>query len=236
MIELRGASLVYQDHGRQIHACREIDLTLHPGEFLGILGPSGSGKSSLLYLMSGLKQPTGGAVEYEGKSLPGMTHSERSRLRLQDFGFVFQYPYLVGYLSALENVLSAAPQRDAQSEAEDLLNRLGLGDYGRRRPHELSGGQRQRVCVARALVGGRKVVFADEPTASLDHDSGLEVMRLLREERRDGALVMVTHDPTMLAGADRIIRIESGEIADPDWRAPDGPTSSEGPAETEIPR
>ncbi len=234
MIEAVEASLVYQDHGRDIHACRSISLGVQPGEFLGILGPSGSGKSSLLYLMSGLKTPTSGRILYDGKPLSAMSRSEKSRLRLQEFGFVFQYPYLIGYLSALENVLSAAPQRDARTEAEEMLDRLGLADSKHRRPHELSGGQRQRVCVARALIGGRRAVFADEPTASLDHDSGMEVMRLLRSERREGALVMVTHDPSMLAGADRIVRIESGELVESSGPQENSPPSHAGPPNRSV--
>lgn len=208
------ASLVYEDHGREVVACREISLTVAPGEFLGILGPSGSGKSSLLYLLSGLKSPTSGEILVGGRRLADMSDGQRSRLRLEVFGFVFQYPYLLGYLSALENVLVARPGEDRTQEAEDMLARLGLADKLRRLPHELSGGERQRVCVARALLGGPHVIFADEPTASLDHQNGVQVVNLLNEFRGAGALVMVTHDAGMLEGADRVLVIGEGEIVE----------------------
>lgn len=215
MIELESASLVYEDHGREVFACRQIDLTLNPGEFLGILGPSGSGKSSLLYLMSGMKLPTSGSVSFEGRDLAKLGDTDRSKVRLDDFGFVFQHPFLVGYLTAYENVLLACPNRDRSSQAEDLMQKLGVLDLAGRYPHQLSGGQKQRVCVARALLGEPKAVFADEPTAALDHTNGLAVMELMAANRGDGALVVVTHDPSMLARADRIVEIEDGRLLEP---------------------
>lgn len=214
MIEARDASLVYNDHGRDVYACREVSLEVHPNEFLGILGPSGSGKSSLLYLLSGLKQPTSGLVAYRGRDLKAMGDEDRANLRLAEFGFVFQQPYLLGYLTALENVLVAAgPKgRGNQVEAQGLLESLGIGQKQHRLPHELSGGERQRVCVARALLGSPQAIFADEPTASLDHTNGSQVVQLLNEHRGKGALIMVTHDPTMLERADRVLRIVDGQI------------------------
>jgi len=207
------ATLQYSDQGRPLFACREVSVSVYSGEFLGILGPSGSGKSSLLYLLSGLKIPTSGEVRYGDVVLSGLQEEERSTLRLKDFGFIFQQPYLLGYLTALENVMVAVPDRgDVEFEARELLNQLGLGKKTHRHPHELSGGERQRVCVARALLGKPKVVFADEPTASLDHANGAEVVRLLNHFRGTGSLVMVTHDPSMLANADRVVRLEDGSI------------------------
>jgi putative ABC transport system ATP-binding protein len=213
LIEARKATLAYQDHGRVIHACREVDLTVNPGEFLGILGPSGSGKSSLLYLLSGMRTPTSGEVLLEGRSIHEGGDERKAKTRLERFGFVFQLPHLIGYLTALENVLLASPGEDRAEEAKDLLADLGLGDHLHRRPHELSGGQKQRVCVARALAGGRSVIFADEPTAALDQQNGLQVVEKLARRRGKGALVMVTHDPIMLQEADRIIQLVDGRIA-----------------------
>ncbi|MBL8060717.1 MAG: ABC transporter ATP-binding protein [Chthonomonas sp.] len=212
MIRAQNASLVYRDHGRELFACREVNLEVREGEFLGILGPSGSGKSSLLYLMSGLKTPSSGVIDYAGQDLNALDDAQRAETRLKDFGFVFQYPYLLGYLSAFENVQIARPDQDLRTEAGELLSSLGLGEKKQRLPHELSGGERQRVCVARALLGKPKVIFADEPTANLDHTNGLQVVELLNRHRGGGALVMVTHDPSMLGEADRIVRLEDGEL------------------------
>ena len=214
MIQARAASVVYFDHGREVFACRNIDLEVHPGEFLGILGPSGSGKSSLLYLLSGLKTPTSGDVVFDGRSVASLSDEERSRMRLNDFGFVFQQPFLLGYLTAIENVTVATVGKAAYDEANEILDRLGLSQKSHRYPHELSGGERQRVCVARALLGQPKVVFADEPTASLDHSNGSQVVHLLNQHRGSGSLVMVTHDPSMLAEADRIVELNDGMLAE----------------------
>jgi len=214
LIQACGASLVYEDHGREVFAVRAVDLTVHDGEFLGILGPSGSGKSSLLYLLSGLKTPSAGEIRLDGQALASRTETERAEIRLTRFGFVFQHPHLLGYLSALENVLLARPDGDRRPEAETLLTTLGLADKAHRLPYELSGGERQRVCVARALMGRPRAVFADEPTAALDHRNGVQVVEMLNQGRGDGALIIVTHDPTMLVHADRIVTLVDGEIAE----------------------
>lgn len=184
-------------------------MDVRDGEFLGILGPSGSGKSSLLYLLSGLKVPSSGTVEFSGGPLSALSDDARSLLRRREFGFVFQQPFLLGYLSALENVLVAG---GSPEDGLALLASLNLAEKAHRQPHELSGGERQRVCVARALANRPKVVFADEPTAALDHTNGVNVVTLLNRLRGDGSLVMVTHDESMLAEADRIVRIVDGRI------------------------
>ncbi len=215
MLQVKSASLVYQDQGRDLFACREVSLEVRENEFLGILGPSGSGKSSLLYLMSGLKTPSSGQITFDGKPLSGMDDASRANLRLKEFGFVFQQPYLLGYLSAIENVLVAQPSGGTIESATDLLTSLGLANKLHRLPHELSGGERQRVCVARALMGNPRIIFADEPTASLDHKNGVAVVNLLNDLRGKGALVMVTHDPTMLERADRIVRLVDGHVSEP---------------------
>ncbi len=212
MIEARDASLVYSDHGRDVFACRDVSVKIGDGEFVGILGPSGSGKSSLLYLLSGLKTPTQGDILYRERSLPRMSDEERSRLRLKEFGFVFQQAFLLGYLTVLENVMVAFEGTPPRDEAVSLLETLGLGDKLQRKPHELSGGERQRVCVARSLLGGPSVIFADEPTAALDHKNGEAVVDLLNHHRGKGSLVMVTHDETMLREADRIVRLVDGVV------------------------
>lgn len=212
MIQACDASLIYSDHGKDVFACRTVTMDVRENEFLGILGPSGSGKSSLLYLLSGLKIATEGQVRFGGHSLAAMSDAERSKLRLREFGFVFQQPYLLGYLTARENVMVANNKGRFVEQAAELLDRLGLGDKMHRLPHELSGGERQRVCVARALLGEPKIIFADEPTAALDHTNGRHVVELLNANRGAGSLVMVTHDPSMLEQANRVLRLDDGSI------------------------
>jgi putative ABC transport system ATP-binding protein len=212
LIHADGASLVYWDHGKQVFACRDVHLEIRNGEFVGVLGPSGSGKSSLLYLLSGLKLPTSGSVNYEGQDLNLLSEDQRSRRRLREFGFIFQQPYLLGYLNVFENVILAASNGNSQDDAAALLGSLGMGSHLHRLPHELSVGERQRVCAARALVGKPKVIFADEPTAALDHANGAQVVQLLNRHRGAGSLVMVTHDPSMLEGADRVLKISEGHV------------------------
>lgn len=213
MIQAAGAELRYMDHGKEVFAVHGVDLEIAESEYCGILGPSGSGKSSLLYLLSGLKQPTAGQILYQGKDFARLPEAACAEIRLREFGFVFQHAYLLGYLSILENILVARPGEDRSEEAQSLLKSLGIAEKAHRLPHELSGGERQRACVARALLGRPKVIFADEPTASLDHANGLAVVQLLKEYRGEAAVVMVTHDESMLSGADRIIRIEDGRVA-----------------------
>ncbi len=213
MLLSRAATLKYQDHGREVFAVRDASLEILPNEFVGILGPSGSGKSSLLYLLSGLKSPSSGEVVYDGRTLSEMTDEGRSHLRLEEFGFVFQQPYLLGYLTARENILVVPRASGTGKQADELLEQLGLSAKAHRYPHELSGGERQRVCVARALFGSPRIIFADEPTAALDHRNGLSTVRLLNQLRGTGSLIMVTHDPSMLEEADRIIRLADGTIS-----------------------
>lgn len=212
MILASDVNLVYDDHGREVFACRDVNLTVREKEFVGVLGPSGSGKSSLLYLLSGLKDPTSGGVRYRGVEFRACDDRRRAAIRREEFGFVFQYPYLIGFLSALENVLTGwLNGAEGVERAASLLERLGLGEKMHRRPDELSGGERQRVCIARALLNNPKALFADEPTASLDPKTGEEVVRLLAEHRT-GALVLVTHDRRILTGADRVLRMEDGRV------------------------
>lgn len=209
-------SLAYGDGDRITYAVSDVDIDIPARGFVGVMGPSGSGKSSLLYLLSGLKRPTSGEIEIEGAPLGRMDERAVTRLRRDRFGFVFQSPFLLNYLTARENVLAAAPPKDlhAADRAEELFQSLGIASLADKFPHHLSGGERQRVCVARAMINGPDVIFADEPTAALDHANGHTVIDLLASYRDRGTVIVVTHDPEMLADADHIFRMRDGRLED----------------------
>ncbi|MBB6050901.1 ABC transporter ATP-binding protein [Armatimonas rosea] len=208
-------ALAYRDGERTTYALREVSLSLPPGKFYGIMGPSGSGKSSLLYLLSGLKRPTGGAVTLGSTPLSQLPDAELMRLRRTRFGFVFQQPFLLTYLTALENIVVAAPKPDAaaRQKAQELLESLGLASMAGKLPGQLSGGERQRVAVARALINDPEILFADEPTAALDQTNGHRVIEALAAWRSKGTVIVVTHDAGMLTGADQLIQLRDGILS-----------------------
>ncbi len=198
---------------------RGVSLAIEPGQFVCVVGRSGSGKSTLLNILSSLLSPDAGSVRYQGRDLAAMTEAERNRLRATDFSMVFQMHHLLPYLTARENVLtpflsglrpvSAARRRRAM----ECLDQVGLADKAKRLPGALSGGERQRVAIARALVTEPRIVFADEPTGSLDGDTGTHIMRLLTELNAEGlTVVMVTHEPAYAAMASRVITMRDGSI------------------------
>jgi putative ABC transport system ATP-binding protein len=215
MLQGERLTLTYQDGPSTIDAVHEVSIAIEDHQFIGILGPSGSGKSSLLYLLSGLRRPTRGEVYLDDRAYGRMSDRERVALRRQEFGFVFQQHFLINYLTALENVMVAAPVQDKAhaAQARALLADLGMGDKLHRFPYELSGGERQRVAVARAMIHRPRVIFADEPTGLLDRHTGLQVMALLRSYRDQGSLIAVTHNPEILTEADLVITLRDGEIA-----------------------
>jgi putative ABC transport system ATP-binding protein len=216
MLTAEGLTLDYGRGTELAHAVDQVTVSVGEGDFLGVIGPSGSGKSSLMYLLSGLKRPTRGRVTFEELDYGRLRPSSLMRLRRERFGFVFQQHFLINYLSVLENVLVGATVREGTSErwARELLARVGLEDKIDQRPYQLSIGQRQRVAVVRALVHRPTVVFADEPTAALDQATGRQVVEVLAEYRRTTgrSLVVVTHDPDMLLGADRVLRMRDGRL------------------------
>jgi putative ABC transport system ATP-binding protein len=216
MLQGESLTLTYQDGDATINAVNGVSLSVEDHQFIGILGPSGSGKSSLLYLLSGLRRPTQGDVYLDGRAYGKMPERERVALRRSEFGFVFQQHFLINYLTALENVMVAAPVQDKAhaAQAEALLADLGMGDKLHRFPYELSGGERQRTAVARAMIHRPRVIFADEPTGLLDRRTGLQVMALLRGYRKQGSLIAVTHNPEILSEADLVITLRDGRIAD----------------------
>lgn len=209
-------NLVYDmDKKVQTVALRDINLALSGNRLVGILGPSGSGKSSLLYCMAGLRRPTSGVISYEDYTYGGMSLPQLAALRRKEFGFIFQRHFLIDYMTVLDNVLTPlnGKSKELREKATELLKRLGIEDTAFKKPNQLSGGQRQRAAIARALVSDPKVIFCDEPTASLDHTSAHEVMKLLDEYKQHAMVLVVTHDESILNNADTIIRIWDGSIA-----------------------
>jgi len=199
----------------------DVDVSVSPGEFVAIIGPSGSGKSSLLYLLGLLDRPTSGEVYLEGVATSALDDDSRADMRLATLGFVFQFHFLLPEFSARENVmlpmraLRRLSEKAQIARADMLLEQLGLKEHAHKRPDQMSGGQRQRVAIARALANDPKVVLADEPTGNLDTHAGERVLEILRglvdTQRR--AVVVVTHDLALAARADRQIRIVDGKIA-----------------------
>lgn len=216
MLQADKLTLSYQDGGFTVDAVKDISISFEDHQFIGILGPSGSGKSSLLYLLSGLRQPTTGEICLDDRVYSKMSENERVALRRSDFGFVFQQHFLINYLTALENVMVAAPVQDKAhvEQARALLADLGMGDKLHRFPYELSGGERQRVAIARAMIHRPRIIFADEPTGLLDRRTGLQVMALLRGYRDKGSLIAVTHNPEILTEADLVITLRDGHVTD----------------------
>ena len=220
ILSTEGISLVYEDGARRTYALRDVSIQIPNRRFVGIMGPSGSGKSSLLYILSGLKRPTSGDVHIGDYRFGGHSDLDLIDLRRQRFGFVFQQPYLLVWQTAMENVLMGAPTLDAAARKKALgyFEQLGIAGLADKLPSQLSGGEKQRVCVARAMMNDPDVIFADEPTASLDHANGHLVVDLLSAYREQGTVVVVTHDPEMLTGADSILMMRDGQSLG--WRDP----------------
>lgn len=222
MLEAREAALVYRGGGYEVVAVTGVNLRITPGEFCGVMGPSGNGKSSLLYLLSGLRLPSAGQILFRSWDYRQLGAQGLADLRRTYFGFIFQQHFLINYLSVLENVLVAcrADRHTGVASAAapgervvEMMDRLGLKGLSCKFPYELSGGQRQRVAVARALANQPDILFADEPTASLDRAAAREVVRILDEYRAAGGTVMlVTHDRDVLRSADRVLTMQDGAL------------------------
>ncbi|RSS82134.1 ABC transporter ATP-binding protein [Streptomyces sp. WAC06614] len=197
------------------------EFSVHPGEVVAVMGPSGSGKSTLLHCLAGIVPPDSGTITYAGRDLTAMNDTERSALRRTEFGFVFQFGRLVPELTCVENValplrLAGVKRKQAEQTALTWMERLQVEDLAAQRPGEVSGGQGQRVAVARALVTGPRVLFADEPTGALDSLNGELVMQLLTEAARstNAAVVLVTHETRVAAWSDREIVVRDGRSRD----------------------
>jgi putative ABC transport system ATP-binding protein len=202
-------------------ALQGTGVAVGAGEVLAIMGPSGSGKSTLLHCLAGIVRPDAGTISYAGQDLVAMSDKARSALRRTEFGFVFQFGQLVPELTCLDNVtlplrLAKVSRVRAEDIARQWLERLEVPEVARKRPGDVSGGQAQRVAVARALISGPRVVFADEPTGALDSYNGEKVMRMLTDAARqsNAAVVLVTHEARVAAYADREVIVRDGKAID----------------------
>lgn len=218
VIRLRDAQLTLQGNAGPVPILRGISFDVAPGETVGLVGPSGSGKSSLLMLMGGLERASGGQVHALGQDLTALDEDALARFRLGNMGVVFQSFHLIPTMTALENIatpLELAGVPDAFARAEAELDRVGLGGRQDHYPGQLSGGEQQRVALARAAAPRPAILLADEPTGNLDGANGQAIMDLLFALSRDhgATLVLVTHDPALAARCDRVIRLDDGRIA-----------------------
>ena len=217
MLCAKNISKRFASRGSVVPVLKEVSLDIAEGEFVSIVGRSGSGKTTLLNVLSTLVQPDGGDLYYQDNNLATFSESHLNRLRQSDFSVIFQFHHLLPYLTVLENTLlpfmrSLIPvDKEAVQKARQCLDKVGLADKADRLPGNLSGGEQQRVAIARALVKSSKVLFADEPTGSLDKATGEQIMGLLSELHEEGlTVVMVTHEPAYARLAERIVEIEDG--------------------------
>jgi lipoprotein-releasing system ATP-binding protein len=215
----------YRKHAVKVRVLNGLDLEVSSGEFVSIVGVSGSGKSTLLHLLGTLDRPDQGEVHLDGQRIDDLPARDRDELRNQTFGFIFQFYHLLPELTTLENVLM--PQMIAHSafgwfrnrralrrQGTALLERVGLGHRLKHKPTELSGGEMQRAAIARALINQPRILLADEPTGNLDAETGVDIVRLLRDlNRHDGlTIIMVTHNLDLAAETDRVVRLSGGRV------------------------
>ncbi|KQV50231.1 ABC transporter ATP-binding protein [Pelomonas sp. Root1217] len=220
MLQMEKLQKVYRTEMVETYALRDFNLTVNEGEFVAVTGPSGSGKTTFLTIAGLLEAFSGGSYKLDGIDVSRMGDAERSRIRNQKIGFIFQAFNLIPDLSVLDNIEVPLRYRgfggaERKKRAADALARVGLSARGRHYPAELSGGQQQRVAIARALAGEPRLLLADEPTGNLDSAMARSVMELLEELHRDGAtIVMVTHDPQLAARAQRNVHVIDGQVVD----------------------
>jgi putative ABC transport system ATP-binding protein len=219
VLELVDVVMRYGSGPTEVRALTDVSLTVAPGELVAVRGPSGCGKSTLLHLAGGLEDPSAGRVLVAGREVQAMAARERAELRRSSVGYVFQRLNLVPGLTALENVmlpreLAGVPTRTARAEAREALASVGLDQQLDRYPDDFSGGQQQRIAIARAVIGERPLILADEPTGALDTTTGDRVIELLASlpTERGTAVVLVTHEPRYAAWADRVVSLRDGRI------------------------
>ncbi|WP_234123564.1 ABC transporter ATP-binding protein [Clostridium hydrogenum] len=215
-LKMESVNLVY-DIGKELqtYALKDINISLEGNRIIGIMGPSGSGKSSLLYTFAGLKCPTSGKVYYNEVDYAASSSDKNAELRRTDFGFIFQKHFLIDYMTVLQNVLTPIndDSKEAKMKAVTILDKLQILNISGKKPHQLSVGQKQKVAIARAFIGEPKVIFADEPTAALDHEAAVSVMEFFKSYGKEKMIIIVTHDKTILKDADSIINMFDGKVA-----------------------
>lgn len=213
----------YVVNKRQNNVLRNVNLEISEGEMVGIMGPSGSGKTTLLYTISGMDEATAGKIEFYGEELTGLSANEISDIRLKKMGFVFQQMYMLKNLSIYDNIIlpayqaagSSKERKEINDRAKMLMAKLGINDVADNDVNEVSGGQLQRACIARSMVNHPKIIFADEPTGSLNKQNSREVMEELNKLNREGTtMLIVTHDVKVASRCERILYIEDGNIRD----------------------
>lgn len=220
LVRVENVSKAYDLGTQRVHALRDVSLSIEAGVFLAIAGPSGSGKSTLLNLIGCIDTPTSGKILIDGQDVSGRTPDQLADLRARSIGFVFQTFNLLPVLSARENIeypllqLKELSREERRSRVEHFLDVVQLSKYGNQRPNQLSGGQRQRVAIARALATHPKIVLADEPTANLDHKTGEGILALMKDINLafKTTFIFSTHDKKVMAKADRLVRVEDGQI------------------------
>jgi len=203
-------TLTYRDGDTSRTIIDDVSVGFDDSRASVLLGPSGSGKTSLLLLLSSLRRPTSGTVTFNGRPITETKTAES--IRYEHFGFVFQQHFLIPYLSVLENVCMARRDRDLRRPALEILEWLGIRELATHKPYQLSGGERQRVAIARALVKRPSVIFADEPTASLDRDNAVNIYSVLRSFSHGCILIVATHDPSLLAGDEQVLTISRSRL------------------------
>jgi putative ABC transport system ATP-binding protein len=219
MVVLKQVTKTYREGEREVHALRNLSLTVPEGALAAVQGPSGSGKTTLLNLVGAMDVPTSGTVRVGGRDLQSLGEEALSEFRRRNVGFVFQFFNLVPVLNAVENVLlpTMFDPEPPLERALGLLGRVGLREMWDRTPARLSGGERQRLAVARALINDPALVLADEPTGNLDHETGASVLDLLEGVAREGrTVIVVTHDPEVARRADPVFRLRDGVLVGED--------------------